>query len=97
MGRFFENRNNIYPNVIGCPSTDMSDLLTFKENQIKKILNNYNFKSFNKKISNYLVKNQHSINYINRCISDKKMHKQNKNTISGRKELLLFLEKKLKN
>ena len=95
MGKFFESRNNLYPNMINCPSSEMSDLLKIETNKIKKIIENYNFKFFNNKIINYLVKNQQSLNYINKCISNKKMFKQNKNTIFGRKEVLHFLKKEI--
>ena len=95
MGKFFESRNNLYPNMINCPSSEMSDLLKIETNKIKKIIDNYNFKFFNNKIINYLVKNQQSLNYINKCISNKKMFKQNKNTIFGRKEVLHFLKKEI--
>lgn len=97
MGKFFESRNNLYPNMLNCPYSDMTDLLKLKTSQIKKILDNYNFRLFNKKIINYLVKNQQSLNYINRCISKKKMLKQNKNNIIGRKEVLHFLKKEMIN
>ena len=97
MGKFFENRNNLYPNMLNCPSSEMTDLLKLKTSQIKKILDNYNFRLFNKKIINYLVKNQQCLNYINRCISNKKMLKQNKNNVIGRKEVLHFLKKEIMN
>ncbi len=95
MGSFFESRNKLYPDMINCPSSEMTDLLKLKTAQIKKILDNYNFRLFNKKIINYLVKNQQSLNYINRCILNKKMLKQNKNNIFGRKEVLQFLKKEM--
>jgi len=95
MGSFFESRNKLYPDMINCPSSEMTDLLKLKTAQIKKILDNYDFRLFNKKIINYLVKNQESLNYINRCISNKKMLKQNKNNIFGRKEILHFLKKEI--
>ena len=97
MGKFFENRNNLYPNMLNCPSSEMTDLLKLKTSQIKKILDNYNFRLFNKKIINYLVKNQQCLNYINRCISNKKMLKQNKNNVIGRKEVLHFIKKEIMN
>ena len=73
MGKFYESRNNLYPSMINCPSTQMTDLIDFNTLQIKKIINNYNFKLFDKKIRNYLVKNNHSSKYISKCLKNKKI------------------------
>ena len=97
MGKFFKSRNNLYPNFINCPSTEMSALSKFNSAKIKKNLDNYDFKLFNRKIKNYLVKNNSSLNYINKCIKNKKVYLQNKNNIQGRKEVLGYLKKFLKN
>ena len=93
MGKFYESRNNLYPSMINCPSTQMTDLIDFNTLQIKKIINNYDFKLFDKKIRNYLVKNNHSSKYIYKCLKNKKLYRQNKNNVFGRMQILNFLQK----
>ena len=93
MGKFYESRNNLYPSMINCPSTQMTDLIDFNTLQIKKIINNYDFKLFDKKIRNYLVKNNHSSKYIYKCLKNKKLYRQNKNNVFGRTQILNFLQK----
>ena len=75
----------------------MSSLLRLSSTEIKKLVKNYNFKLFNRKILGYLVKNQKSLNYINKCIKEKKMLSQNNTNIFGRQEIILFLKENLNN
>lgn len=95
MGKFFQSRNHLYPKILKCPSSEMTDLIKMKKSEIKKILDNYNFNYFRKKNLGYLVKNRQSLNYLYECISKKKILNQNKNTIFGRHEILNYLIKEL--
>ena len=93
MGKFFESRNNVYPNFINCPSSDMEKLSNMSEKDIRKKIINYDFKLFNKKIISYLVKNQQSLKFIEKCIKSRSINSQNHKTLKGGDEVIIYLKK----
>ncbi len=92
MGEFFRNRNNLYPNFLKCPYSDMEYLVKMDNTEIINKLNQYNFRLFDQKIRNYLANNQKSVNYLNNCLKFKKKIKQKK-IILGRQRVLDELSK----
>jgi hypothetical protein len=92
MGSFFRKRNELYPNFLKCPLSDMSDLVKMKKDKIDNIVNDYNFNLFDKKILNYLVLSKKVLYKFKHYKT--KINHNDKNFVKGRTTIINFIKNK---